>query len=552
MTATQERPADDAGAGAARRSSASTTTWSSRRTCGRPGCPRGSAARGPRVERKRWGAFSIIPGARYEMTEDPDGLWGDAWYFDDKLIYVHKRFVAIPLEATPDGDLSKFDRTKMVMTAVTYDEMRPGCYDRDARIEDFERNWTDGSLPFPTFPRFCGQTFSEQPDRELGLACVQAYNDWMVEEWCAPFARHQHPAVHHAVVGRRPRGRRDPTQRRARRPGVLLQRAPAPPEAADDPQRRMGSGLRRLQRDRRDALHAHRLVVDEPGRVARRTEGRRRHARVQQLDGVARRLAVLRQADPVPEAEARVLRGPDRLDPVRARAGRHRLGPARQLAALEGADPGAAVDATTTAGSSAASPPTTTDSPRSTRSASTTSASRPTTRTPTPRGRTRRSTSRRCSPGSATRSPTRCCAATRSGCSSSTASDAPRSSRIPSLWGCRRRAGSDEGCAQRAGELTPTEATRWRRLTGHRRSGSDGRTSASWSPTTRPGTAQSATRCRSRTPTPGRPLRRRPPKDPGVDGIFCSGRVCSRRRCPRPVDGCFSPFGSRGYTQPPA
>ena len=68
----------------------------------------------------------IMPGARYEMTEDPDGLWGDAWYYDDKLIYVHKRFVAIPLEATPDGDLTKFDRTKMVMTAVTYDEMRPG------------------------------------------------------------------------------------------------------------------------------------------------------------------------------------------------------------------------------------------------------------------------------------------------------------------------------------------------------------------------------------------------------------------------------------------
>src|SRR5690606_17103256 len=34
------------------------------------------------------------------------------------------------------------------------------------------------------FPRFCGQTFTEHPDREMGLACVKAYNDWMVEEWC--------------------------------------------------------------------------------------------------------------------------------------------------------------------------------------------------------------------------------------------------------------------------------------------------------------------------------------------------------------------------------
>ena len=42
----------------------------------------------------------------------------------------------------------------------------------------------DGSLAFPTFPRFCGQTFMEGEDLELGLACVRAYNDWMIDEWC--------------------------------------------------------------------------------------------------------------------------------------------------------------------------------------------------------------------------------------------------------------------------------------------------------------------------------------------------------------------------------
>jgi predicted TIM-barrel fold metal-dependent hydrolase len=73
-----------------------------------------------------------------------------------------------------------------VMTALTYDDMRPGCYEREERVKDMELNWCDGSLPFPTFPRFCGQTFYEADDKELGLACVKAYNDWMVEEWCAP------------------------------------------------------------------------------------------------------------------------------------------------------------------------------------------------------------------------------------------------------------------------------------------------------------------------------------------------------------------------------
>jgi predicted TIM-barrel fold metal-dependent hydrolase len=140
--------------------------------------------KGPRVIRERFGKMKLIAGAKYQMPIDPDGTWGDAWVYEDEIIYVHKRHVAIPLEATPGGDKSKFDRSKMTMTAMTYDDMRPGCYDRDARIKEFEENWVDGSLPFPTFPRFCGQTFHEGKDKELGLACVQAYNDWMVEEWC--------------------------------------------------------------------------------------------------------------------------------------------------------------------------------------------------------------------------------------------------------------------------------------------------------------------------------------------------------------------------------
>ena len=149
--------------------------------------PQKHREKGPRIARKQWGDFVHRPGAKYEMREDPDGLWGDAWYYEDRLIYVHKRFVAIPKESTVDGPNGvDFDRTKMVMTAVTYDEMRDGCYDRDARVKDFELNWTDGSLPFPTFPRFCGQTFYEGDDKALGLACVRAYNDWMVEEWCGP------------------------------------------------------------------------------------------------------------------------------------------------------------------------------------------------------------------------------------------------------------------------------------------------------------------------------------------------------------------------------
>ena len=142
--------------------------------------------KGPRVERKRWGKFRLKKGAKYEMTEDDEGEWGDAWIYEDKVIYVQKKFVAIPKAATVGDDVSTFDKTVMTMTATTYDDMRPGCWDAKERKKDFEINWVDGSLPFPTFPRFCGQTFHEADDRELALACVRAYNDWMVEEWCDP------------------------------------------------------------------------------------------------------------------------------------------------------------------------------------------------------------------------------------------------------------------------------------------------------------------------------------------------------------------------------
>ncbi len=73
----------------------------------------------------------------------------------------------------------------MTITGITYEEMRPGSYQVKPRLEDMDVNHLEASLCFPTFPRFCGQTFLEASDKDLALLCVRAYNDWMVEEWCA-------------------------------------------------------------------------------------------------------------------------------------------------------------------------------------------------------------------------------------------------------------------------------------------------------------------------------------------------------------------------------
>jgi predicted TIM-barrel fold metal-dependent hydrolase len=69
-------------------------------------------------------------------------------------------------------------------TGFPYTEMRAGCYDAKARLTDMDEGGILASLNFPSVPRFCGQLFWEGKDRELGLVCVKAYNDWMIDEWC--------------------------------------------------------------------------------------------------------------------------------------------------------------------------------------------------------------------------------------------------------------------------------------------------------------------------------------------------------------------------------
>lgn len=69
---------------------------------------------------------------------------------------------------------------------IPFSAMRPGCYDRDARIADMDINRVERSLCFPTFPRFAGQMFHEAANKEVALLSVRAFNDWMIEEWCGP------------------------------------------------------------------------------------------------------------------------------------------------------------------------------------------------------------------------------------------------------------------------------------------------------------------------------------------------------------------------------
>jgi predicted TIM-barrel fold metal-dependent hydrolase len=129
--------------------------------------------RAPRVDRRR-GWVEAGHGKPHTFHQTEDGQWGDVWLYDS-LIW--------PL--TPTWAAAGFEKDELVHRPATYDEIRPGCYDRIARIEDMDVNHLEASFCFPTFPRFCGQTFLNYGDRETSLACVKAYNDFMIDEWCA-------------------------------------------------------------------------------------------------------------------------------------------------------------------------------------------------------------------------------------------------------------------------------------------------------------------------------------------------------------------------------
>jgi predicted TIM-barrel fold metal-dependent hydrolase len=131
-------------------------------------------AEGPRTVRSKGKiVFNEARQPSFIVGDGPDDRWCDVWHYED---------IRSPLrgDLTAVGPLADAVPT----TAVTYDDLLPGCFDQAQRLADMDTNHTDASLCFPTVPRFCGQLFLNRKDVALAELCVRAYNDWMIEEWC--------------------------------------------------------------------------------------------------------------------------------------------------------------------------------------------------------------------------------------------------------------------------------------------------------------------------------------------------------------------------------
>ena len=140
-------------------------TWSAR-------LPARFQERGPKVEHHPAGTPKLSGTSYIEEpgTEGPDVAW---WRFEDQLISVKRTIAA-----------AGYPADEVELKSVSYDDMRPGCWQPAARLADMDLNGVEAQLCFPNLPRFCGQLFLWAKDRDLGLACIEAYNDWMIDEWC--------------------------------------------------------------------------------------------------------------------------------------------------------------------------------------------------------------------------------------------------------------------------------------------------------------------------------------------------------------------------------
>ncbi len=75
-------------------------------------------------------------------------------------------------------------REEYGMEPTNLDQLRKGCWDVDARIDDMNVNGVAGSLNFPSFAGIDGGLFIKAPDKKQALTHMRAYNDWHIDEWC--------------------------------------------------------------------------------------------------------------------------------------------------------------------------------------------------------------------------------------------------------------------------------------------------------------------------------------------------------------------------------
>jgi predicted TIM-barrel fold metal-dependent hydrolase len=102
---------------------------------------------------------------------------GEAWVIDDDVRVVVNG--AVVSAAFPAG------QNPPPFQPMQWAEIPKNCWDPIARAEAMDIDHVIASLPFPNLPGFAGRVFQNLKDKELALLCLQAYNDWIIDEFAA-------------------------------------------------------------------------------------------------------------------------------------------------------------------------------------------------------------------------------------------------------------------------------------------------------------------------------------------------------------------------------
>jgi len=110
-------------------------------------------------------------------VETIDGV--DTWVSEGKPLAPAVRSASVV--GLPPGERGDFQTTM-----ATFDNIRPAVWKSEKRLEDYDQTDVYGAVLFPDFfAGFANPYFTLGDDFDLRLACVQAYNNWQIEEFCA-------------------------------------------------------------------------------------------------------------------------------------------------------------------------------------------------------------------------------------------------------------------------------------------------------------------------------------------------------------------------------
>ena len=116
-----------------------------------------------RLSKAKWG--NRIP----HIEKQADGT--ENWVVDGRKL---------PLGGVASAGAAMRDRTE---EPQCWQDVPKVAYDPMERLKAMDTDGVDYSVLYPTVAGVAGENFGRLTDPDFELACVQAYNDWLIEEW---------------------------------------------------------------------------------------------------------------------------------------------------------------------------------------------------------------------------------------------------------------------------------------------------------------------------------------------------------------------------------